>query len=352
MQLTNRSESVAVLKAIEAQHGLLVERADELWSFSHLTFQEYFTVQWLTRLSAKKLSKKIVNQQWQERIFQLVRSQQPANRLLKLIKRAIDQSIAQELKVQKFLNWVFQKSKSTQANHKPAAIRALYYAFALDCDLASNLARASSFVLALELDLDLARAHTLAHDRARALAVAPAYDHSLDLDLDLARAHAHTYGHALELNLALDHTLDLADNHARALAHALDHALALAHALDHALALTLACDPDLKSKLQQLRVALPAPNNWKSFHQWWQANGSQWAKQLCQVMIKHRNMGHDWHLKKRQLERYYNANKFLVDLMKIEGAVSEDVRAEIEDTLLLPWAELQRRQPEIYRDLK
>jgi predicted NACHT family NTPase len=38
LQLTNIREGVAVLKAIEAQHGLLIERADELWSFSHLTF--------------------------------------------------------------------------------------------------------------------------------------------------------------------------------------------------------------------------------------------------------------------------------------------------------------------------
>ena len=55
---------------------------------------------------------------------------------------------------------------------------------------------------------------------------------------------------------------------------------------------------------------------------------------------------------KLQLEHYYNANKFLVDLTNMKGAVSEDVRAEIEDTLLLPWAELQRRQPGIYRDLE
>jgi predicted NACHT family NTPase len=39
LQLADRREGVAVLRAIEAQHGLLIERADELWSFSHLTFQ-------------------------------------------------------------------------------------------------------------------------------------------------------------------------------------------------------------------------------------------------------------------------------------------------------------------------
>ncbi|HEY9609496.1 NACHT domain-containing protein, partial [Allocoleopsis sp.] len=35
--------SEAILKVIEAHHGLLTERAQGIWSFSHLTFQEYFT---------------------------------------------------------------------------------------------------------------------------------------------------------------------------------------------------------------------------------------------------------------------------------------------------------------------
>ena len=36
-------DSEAVLKSIEAQHGLLVERATNIYSFSHLTFHEYLT---------------------------------------------------------------------------------------------------------------------------------------------------------------------------------------------------------------------------------------------------------------------------------------------------------------------
>lgn len=36
-------ESEAMLKAIEAQHGLLIERARGIFSFSYLAFQEYFT---------------------------------------------------------------------------------------------------------------------------------------------------------------------------------------------------------------------------------------------------------------------------------------------------------------------
>jgi hypothetical protein len=36
-----------VLRSIEAQHGLLIERAQHIYSFSHLTFQEYFTARYI-----------------------------------------------------------------------------------------------------------------------------------------------------------------------------------------------------------------------------------------------------------------------------------------------------------------
>lgn len=41
LRIGQRDSRVA-LKAIEAQHGLLIERSQKVWSFSHLTFQEYF----------------------------------------------------------------------------------------------------------------------------------------------------------------------------------------------------------------------------------------------------------------------------------------------------------------------
>jgi predicted NACHT family NTPase len=42
----DRRESQGVLKAIELQHGLLIERARQVWSFSYLTFQEYLVAKW------------------------------------------------------------------------------------------------------------------------------------------------------------------------------------------------------------------------------------------------------------------------------------------------------------------
>src|SRR5919199_5387130 len=57
----------AVLKSIEVQHGLLIERAPEIYSFSHLTFQEYFTAKWFCdRADWYGLSKHVREKRWRE----------------------------------------------------------------------------------------------------------------------------------------------------------------------------------------------------------------------------------------------------------------------------------------------
>ena len=436
LQLADLSEGVEVLKAIEAQHGLLIERADELWSFSHLTFQEHFTVQWLTQLSSKELAEKIENQHWQAVVKQLVKSQQPANRLIKLIKQAIEQSIAQELKVQNFLDWLFQKSNSIQANYKPQVIRAFYYVLFLNLDPAlDRVDRVWDYDLKHLLE-PVCNGNSVIHPdsvlnsllepfrtlrdscleslrmlkRMRNRILNPLQDLDLDLDLAFNRAlnHAHEPNLECTFDLACARAREFNDIHARDsilpivpflaflglvaflylvhLAHPLAHPViltyfgfgflsfilvfALALALNNVFFASLALIPiapififvlafiallpllilalapmfvhkysDQTRKLQQLKKALPSSDRTK------------WVEQLREVMIEHRNIGHDWQFtdeEKQQLERYYNANKFLVDLIKVEGAVSEDFRTKIEDTLLLPWTELQRRSPEVY----
>jgi predicted NACHT family NTPase len=48
----SHEESRVVLRAIAQQHGLLIERAQGIWSFSHLTFQEYLVAKWFYNQSA------------------------------------------------------------------------------------------------------------------------------------------------------------------------------------------------------------------------------------------------------------------------------------------------------------
>jgi hypothetical protein len=65
------------------------------------------------------------------------------------------------------------------------------------------------------------------------------------------------------------------------------------------------------------------------------------------VIIEHRNIRHDWQFSDAQIKRlqqYYNANELLVDCLNSDCYVSRDVRQEIEETLLLPIAEIEKRQ--------
>ena len=47
------SDSEAIIESIEAHHGLLVEQAVGIYSFSHLTFQEYFTARYIVENESK-----------------------------------------------------------------------------------------------------------------------------------------------------------------------------------------------------------------------------------------------------------------------------------------------------------
>ena len=314
LNLANIREGEAVLKAIEAQHGLLVERADEFWSFSHLTFQEHFAAQWLTQLQhdAGLADKITYSPHWEEIIRLAVGSQQPSDRLLRLIKQSIDYSALKDAKLQEFLTWIQEKAKSVKAelvntSHKPAAIRAFYFALVLDIDYLPDFA----------------------------------LDHALDDALDFTRP--------LDVALELDRTLPLN------LDFTLDHTLPFT--LDRAFKLTFNCaatiDSVLATKLAKLRAQLPecSAQNWNFFQHWWKHNGQLWTEELHQVIIEQRKMGHNWQFTEQQkqaLRLYYDANKFLVELLNQSGSVSDTVRQEIEDNLLLPIAELKRRLPDQY----
>ena len=354
LQLAGTQEGVAVLKAIEAHHGLLIERADELWSFSHLTFQEYFTVEWLTRLPPQQLAEKISNLQWQKVIEQLVKSQQPADSLLRLIKKAIDQFIAQESVIQTFLGWLLQKSNFSKGKYQSSAIRAFYFSLVLDIDPAFDDAYLHNQSCALSRHLNRSLALTLALDHDRTLV--RALDRMSFLDRSLSRSIDPT----LALHVASDDFL--AANHA--LAIAIDYALTLnrspapdlLHSLACHLTYTISLDlsPALISYLRQLKSELLTSSSFQEFLCWWSSHGGQWIEQLRQVMTQYLNIGHDWQFTYDQqqfLSCYHQINNFLTVIMGIEGAVSNDCRTEIEEGLLLPWSELQHRQPHLYAEL-
>jgi predicted NACHT family NTPase len=105
---------------------------------------------------------------------------------------------------------------------------------------------------------------------------------------------------------------------------------------------------ELKQWLQQLKNQLPdSAQDRKEVIGWWKTNGQVRAEQLRTLMIEHRNIGHDWQFsepQKKRLQQYYDANKLLVNCLNSACNASPEVRQEIEETLFLPIAEIEKRK--------
>ncbi|MEH2240058.1 NACHT domain-containing NTPase [Nostoc sp.] len=294
-------DSEEVLRSIEHHHGLVVARAKGIYSFSHLTFHEYFTarefvvVRQSSEEALQNLVSHITEKRWRE-VFLLAVGMSPnADRLLLLIKEKIDFTVADDQRLQKFLLWVKEKSLSVKLSYKLAAVRAFYLSLSLDLDL--NLDLSLSLSLSRSLDLSLYRS----------------------LDLSLSQS----------LSQSLDRSLSLS----------------LSRSLD--LSLSRSLDPELKNLLQKLRDQLPSRQDRQEYEKWWLANGKAWCEELREVMIKYRNIGRNWQFSNQQkelLRQYYDANKLLVDCLNSDCYISREVRQQIEDTLLLPIAEIKQCQ--------
>ena len=305
-------DSEAVLKSIEAQHGLLVERARSIYSFSHLTFHEYFAAREIVASSdpqaletaLNRLVNRITDKRWCEVFLLTVGMLRNADYMLQLMKQKIDDLLAQDQHLQAFLTWVNQKARAVSAPYALVTMRAFY------------------------LDLDLARAFDL---------VSSALDLTLALDRNFTRA----LDCSLALDLALDRTLALN----RALDSTLHPSSVVNRVLDRAKARASVVDPKLESSLQQLKEQISdVDKNEKGFEVWWKANGGAWTEQLRSLMIDYRNFGHQWQFSNQQkdaLKQYYYANQLLVDCLNSNCYVTRKVRQKIENTLLLPIAEIK-----------
>ena len=303
--------SAAVLKSIEVQHGLLVERSKGIYSFSHLTFQEYLTARNIVaNLEPKILSQnlnKLVNHitepRWREVFLLTAGLLGNADQLLQLMKQKLDQMLAQDEQLQQFLTWLNQKCESLKVNYQPAAIRAFYMRLAL----AQNSHTPPNFNLAIALDL------SLAGNLTPELKLDLALDRVLRLSLSLPE-HP-TIDRVLDLGFALPIQADIQSKTVRS---------------------------TLQEALQNLKIQLTQLDGSENLASWWQANSSTWTEELRTAMIRHRNIGQNWNFTLQQqqtLQQYYQANQFLLECLNSNCQVSPNLRAEIQQTLLLPISE-------------
>ncbi len=319
-------ESKAVLKSLESQHGLMVERARRIYSFSHLTFQEYFTAKQMTTggiNTLKKLASHVTENRWREVFLLATAMLIPADELLLLMKENIDAIAKEDEKLQQLLIWINSKAETSGISAKPAALRAFYFSLvrAIDHHLSSsfNLGPANlpfpNFAY-FPLPLYLSLAYTIDRDFAVNQGV-------------------------INFNFPSDYDQNMPD---QILSKALSRINIIAQTIDYAIQFNLILDDDqaleLQRSLNQLNAQVPDfSGDANLINHWWQNSGLDWIEQLKNLLRIHTQKKYYWQFDQSQkqiLKQYYDANKLLVDCLYSDGDINPLVRQEIEKTLLLP----------------
>ncbi|HHP7245358.1 MAG TPA: NACHT domain-containing protein, partial [Elainellaceae cyanobacterium] len=135
-------DSEQVLEAIEVQQGIFVERARDTYSFSHLTFQEYLTAQFIVdnRQIDWLAENHLTDEGWRE-VFLLVAGLMPGRRgaddLLSLMEREAKTRIATP-KLHQLLHWADEVTQGSDRNYKPVAKRTIAIYLVCFLELALN----------------------------------------------------------------------------------------------------------------------------------------------------------------------------------------------------------------------
>jgi dsRNA-specific ribonuclease len=286
------------------QQDLLGEMFEAMLAAIYLNFERNFstTRDWLVEkfitnaVNKLKTKANFIEKQLLEESLQAVSQidSDEATEILRQMKQKVDAIVAEDEKLQQLLIWINKKCLSIEPAYKPIKFRAFYLA------------------LVRLLGLGLIRNF----DPTRGSASARQFAQSFDRARNIAR------------DLALDVAFKRNPN--------TDPANVIVSIF------TLDLEPELKLVLQKLQDELPDPKEEKErFEEWRQTNGRYWVEKITKLL------GCDLQFSQQQkqlLKDYYDANLLLVEYLASNCNISQEVRQEIEDTLLLPIANLEQRE--------
>lgn len=310
-------ESEVVLKSIEAQHGIFVERAKKVHSFAHLTFQEYFTAKYILDNAKNEVVpinfEKLVNNhlhetRWREVFLLVVGMVDEADELLLLMAKH-NMALTRNMTLNSLLN-ESNKALIPTKNDYPDTIRK---SFAVSIVLARMLAITIGRDLALAQIID-ARVDNLsqAPERYRVLLFARAR----------VRANLHTLAEIYNLQISekinLDRELDLSIT--------ADHVGSIDLVFDFTGDLNYAPDPENDSILGPEFVRT-----------------SESAKKLASFFNLNKELLYSFAQKIKYslediliIDNYLNGNLLLLYCLLSDAYVSKPVREKILNEMLMP----------------
>ncbi|MBD2451497.1 NACHT domain-containing protein [Nostoc sp. FACHB-152] len=301
-------DSRVVLRAIESQHGLLIERSQKIWSFSHLTFQEYLVAKRFCNDSCEDFTAHILDRYWQEVFLLTVEIVDNPEEILCLLKTEIDYYLSNDNKLQKFLSWLVKKANSVHTSLKQASIRAFYFGleFAVPEQTAPDIAFDTRLVSKLDdIPDDL---HPLEYGC-----------NDITIDVSLANMIAISQDGFIDSDFAMPE-----------------------------------CSERLESNfLQEIKKIIEEIPNFHidriKFDAWQEQYGLMWLKKYRKLVIKYRQICYIWRFTDQQkavLNQYYDANVVLIDCLYRNNCISDKFKGQIEESLLLPITEIEKRKLE------
>lgn len=193
----------AVLNAIAVQQGIVVERAEDVYSFSHLTLQEYLTAQYIAdnNLIEQLVTNHLCDGRWREvflLVAELVRSKNGADDLVLLMEKEAKKYIINMPKLQGLLQWADEATKGSEGDFKPVS------------------KRAAAIALAYSYSYAYVKVYSYANTNAIAILYAILYAKAIVTTnaIDIANANANVigYSYAIAHSYAIDNAIANTEN--------------------------------------------------------------------------------------------------------------------------------------------
>jgi hypothetical protein len=332
-----KRESRAVLRSIESQHGLLIERSQKIWSFSHLTFQEYLTAKYLFSFDQviikDKLNKHIKCPAWREIFLLFATMDSCADNLILLIVENINKIAASQHKIQFFLDWVNKRSVeltiekySCTSPEDVFLYRIFYFVNELAINLAANEkinVKDRIFSMVLSTDhLDIVNSFYPGEGWL---------EFGSEIDKSLTDVYVHTSLNIFsEINSKKHFPVQSLE----------DIYVYSTYAIDED-------DNGFYQQLQDLQKKLPVN---KDRENWSDGSRLEWVEDLRGVMIEYRNIGNNWYFQQHEVDAirdYYYVSKLLISCLNCNFLVGGNINIEIAEMLFLPIAEIEKRKVKV-----